>query len=116
MANEQNLRPCEYKLSKEEAKKGGINSAKARKRKKLLRESIDLLFNLPIRSSKTKEQLKALGIDDEEMNNQMALIIAMYHQALKGDVQAFNTLRDTAGQKPVEKVETTERPIIKDDI
>ena len=31
MANEQNLRPSEYKLSQEEAKKGGINSGKARR-------------------------------------------------------------------------------------
>lgn len=37
MANEQNLRPSEYKLSQEEAKKGGINSGKTRKRKADLR-------------------------------------------------------------------------------
>lgn len=38
MANEQNLRPSEYKLSQEEAKKGGINSGKTRKRKADLRK------------------------------------------------------------------------------
>ena len=37
MANEQNLKPSEYKLSQEEAKKGGINSGKTRKRKADLR-------------------------------------------------------------------------------
>ena len=35
MANEQNLRPSEYKLSQEEAKKGGKASAEARRRKPL---------------------------------------------------------------------------------
>lgn len=38
MANEQNLRPSEYKLSLEEAKKGGINSGKARREKADLRK------------------------------------------------------------------------------
>lgn len=38
MANEQNLRPSEYKLSQEEAKKGGVASGKARREKANLRK------------------------------------------------------------------------------
>lgn len=38
MANEQNLRPSEYKLSQEEAKKGGVASGKARRQKANLRK------------------------------------------------------------------------------
>ena len=34
MPNEQNLKPSEYKLSQDEAKKGGIASGKARREKK----------------------------------------------------------------------------------
>lgn len=119
MANEQNLIP-NVTLSKEEAEKlgraGGIASGKARRKKKLIKDNIELLLSLPIKNTKTKEQLKQLGIDDDEMNNQMALVIAMYQKAMKGDVQAFNTLRDTIGQKPIEKVETTEVPKIVDDV
>ena len=37
MANEQNLRPCEYQLSREEAKKGGKASVEARRRKKAVK-------------------------------------------------------------------------------
>ena len=116
MANEQNLRPGEYPLTVEEQKKGGIASGKARRKKKLIKDNIELLLSLPIKSTKTKEQLKQLGIDDDEMNNQMALVIAMYQKAMKGDVQAFNTLRDTIGQKPIEKTEVTEVPKIIDDV
>lgn len=116
MANPENLKPCEYKLSKEEAKKGGINSGKVRREKRMIKDNIELLLSLPIKSGKTKEQLKQLGIDETEMNNQMALVIAMYQKALKGDVQAFNTLRDTLGQKPVEVHEVKEIPKIVDDI
>lgn len=39
MANEQNLRPCEYKLTKEEQKKGGIKSGESRRRKANLRKA-----------------------------------------------------------------------------
>ena len=116
MANESNLIPEAHKLTVEEQSAGGKASGKARKQKKLIRENIELLLGLPIKSTKTKEQLRQLGIDETEMNNQMALVIAMYQKALKGDVNAFNTLRDTLGQKPIERVETKEVPRIIDDI
>lgn len=119
MANEQNLIP-NTTLSKEEAEKlgraGGIASGKARREKRLIKDNIELLLSLPIKNAKTKDQLKALGIDDNEMNNQMALVIAMYQKAIKGDVQAFNTLRDTIGQRPIEKTEVSQIPIINDDV
>ena len=111
-----NLHPAEYKFTKEQMSKGGIASGKARKEKKLIKENIELLLSLPIKSNKTKEQLKELGIDETEMNNQMALVIAMYQKALKGDVQAFNTLRDSIGQGVVNKVAIQEVPQIIDDI
>lgn len=119
MPNIENLKP-NTTLSKEEAKelghKGGIASGKARREKKMIKDNIELLLGLPIKNNKMKDNLKALGIDETEMNNQMALVIAMYQKALKGDVQAFNTLRDTIGQKPVEVQEVREVPKIVDDI
>ena len=39
VANEQNLRPGEYQLSKEEAKKGGIKSGESRRKKADLRKA-----------------------------------------------------------------------------
>lgn len=81
-----------------------------------MKEQLELLFSLPIKSDKVKAQLKELGIEDSEMNNQMALLIAMYQKALKGDVNAFNSLRDSSGNKPVEVQEIIEKPIIEDNI
>ena len=45
MANVQNLRPCEYKLSQEEAKKGGQRSGASRRRKAELKKSVQDLLN-----------------------------------------------------------------------
>lgn len=116
MANIENLRTPTTEEARDIGRKGGIASGKARQQKKLIKDNIELLLSLPIKNNKTKEQLRQLGIEESEMNNQMAMVIAMYQKVLKGDVQAFNTLRDTLGQKPVEVQEVREVPKIIDDI
>ena len=35
----------------------------------------------------------------------MAMIISIWNKALKGDIQAFNSIRDSVGEKPTDKVE-----------
>lgn len=100
----------------EAGKKGGKASGEARRRKKLMREQMEILLTLPIKSRKIKQQLHDLGIDDTELNNQMALVVSMYQKALKGDTRAFEILRDTIGEKPVEVQEVHEVPQIVDDI
>lgn len=54
-----------------------------------------------------KAKMQELGIADEDQTNQMAMTIAMFGEAMKGNVQAFNSLRDTMGEKPVAKAEIT---------
>lgn len=98
------------------AKKAGIASGKARRRKKQIKEDIELLLSLPIKNDRLKNQLKALGIEDDELTNQMAMTIAMWQKAIKGDVSAFNSLRDTIGQKPIDVQQVQEVPVIKDDL
>jgi hypothetical protein len=105
MNNEDNLIPFSER-SKEEARelgrKGGIASGEARKKKKLFKEHIELLLSLPLKDKKAIKQLESLGIDIDNIDNQMAMVISMWQKALKGDVNAFNTLRDTVGEKPKE--------------
>lgn len=109
MANEQNLRPGEYKLSQEEAKKGGIKSGEARRRKKTMKEQAELLLSLSVQNPKLKKAMEGLGIKKDEQTNQMAMIIAMMNKAIsKGDVQAFNTLQATIGEKPKEEIKITD--------
>lgn len=93
MANEQNLRPSEYKLSQEEAKKGGIASGESRRRKKLLRECLEELLEKEIS-----------GKGGQTMTGAEAVSVKLFQKALRGDLRAFELLRDTAGQKPVDKV------------
>lgn len=92
MPNEQNLKPIKKgELSKEEAKKrgsiGGKKSVEARREKKLLKEELMLLL--------------AQG------NTQAKISLALIEEAIKGNVKAFEVIRDTIGEKPVNKQEVT---------
>ena len=114
MANEQNLRPCEYKLSQEEAKKGGINSGKARRAKKTLREIGDMLGGLDIKSEKNKQILRDAGVCDEDMIEDVAMMFQLKTKASKGDTKAIELLAKIRGQLAVEvKAEVQEfKPLI----
>lgn len=95
MANEQNLRPCEHKFTQEEAKKGAQKSAEARRKKRDLKLAMQALLEADVKDKKT----------GETMSGAEAIAMAQYRKALKGDAKAFELVRDTSGQKPVEKVE-----------
>lgn len=98
MANEQNLRPCEYKLSKEEAKKGGINSGKARRRKKSLKELGDMIGSLKVKSEKNKAIMREAGIEDEDMIRDTAMLFMLEAKAEKGDTNAIALIAKIRGQ------------------
>lgn len=119
MSRLDNLVPIEH-LSNDEAKRrgsaGGKASGEARRKKKTIKETINLMLSMPIINDKTKKQMQQLGYTDEDMINQTALVLAMYKKALNGDVSAFNTLSDRSGEVITQKVEKTDVPIIKDDI
>ena len=94
MANEQNLRPSEYKLSQEEAKKGGLASVEARRRKKDLRLALELLLEKDFQDKETGKTVSGADL----------ISFQLFKKATKGDVRAFETIRSTVGQDPVQKV------------
>lgn len=79
----------------ENGAKGGIASGEARRKKRDLKLAIQALLEADVKDKKT----------GEVMSGAEALVAAQYRKALKGDTKAFEVLRDTSGQKPVEKVE-----------
>ena len=97
-ANEQNLRPSEYKLSLEEAKKGGINSGIARRQRKTLAQIGDMIGNLDIKSEKNRAILRDAGIDDEDMINDVGMLFRLNLKAQQGDTRAIELLAKLRGQ------------------
>lgn len=107
MANEKNLLRAENLTSdqlRDRARKGGIASAKAKRERKQIKEQLELLLSLPIKDKITKAEIRKLGIDTENIDNQMAMVISMWQKAIKGDVSAATFIRDTLGEKPDSKV------------
>lgn len=97
MANEQNLRPCEYKLSQEEAKKGGINSGKARREKRDRHKRIQELFALAVKDPKLKDNLAKLGIDVTDADLETAADARVMVELLKrGDYKAWQAMKSEA--------------------
>lgn len=100
--NINNLSPIQ---SNEEARKkgsaGGKKSGEARRQKRLLKDTLEAMLEVKDKKGNTMQD---------------AICIALFKRANCGDTKAFEIIRDTIGQKPVEKVETIEKPIINDDI
>ena len=88
-----NLIPGGHKLTLDEQKAGGIASGIARRKKKDFREACIALLE-----AETTDEAGNIvtGYD--------IVINSMFMQAKLGNVKAFEALRDTAGQKPVDKV------------
>ena len=94
---------------KEQARKAGIASGKARQRKRALRDMLqDLLGSELPPEDEVRKTLEDLGI---EATQEAAIGLAMIQKARKGEVEAARYLRDSAGEKISEgiKLETTNR-------
>ena len=94
--NEQNLKPFGERTEKEQReiqRKGGIASGKARAEKRDLRKALELLLEQTFTDKKGVTRTGAQAITEK-----------LFSEVMKGNVRAFEVLRDTVGQKPVEKV------------
>ena len=92
---------------RENGRKGGIASGEAKRKKKAMRETLDVLLAMPMKSGKFAdiESIKNFAaLKGKNINVQEAMIISMLQRAMKGDVKAAEWIRDTAGQKPVENM------------
>lgn len=107
MANEQNLRPSEYKLSQEEAKKGGINSGIARRKKKEFRELFEKML------SEDGGVLNGEKVSRKDMVTAKAIQVLLSEKTTDRDfLKAFEIVRDTIGEKPVDQVEQLNTDIV----
>lgn len=112
MANEQNLiknserTPSERR---ENAKKAGEASGKARRKKANLKKAFETILKAEVASPNVKKQLEELGFDS---TNEMALAMVIMQKAMKGNVRAFeqiSKLTTTDAKDTLDKKEQKER-------
>ena len=78
-------------------KKGGIESGIARRRKKSLKEAADLFLSLPVSDKRTRNKIARCGVDPEDIDNQMAMVIGLTLAATSGDARAGRLIADLLG-------------------
>lgn len=109
MANEQNLKVPSSKEARENGKKGGVASGKARRKKANLKKAFETILQAEVASPNVKKQLEELGFDS---TNEMALAMVMMQKAMKGNVRAFeqiSKLTTTDAKDTLDKKEQKER-------
>ena len=99
------------RLSHDEAtkngSKGGKASVEARRRKKTMREALEMMLFHTELNEQTKQMLEAEGISRKEMNHQMVITRSLIAKAESGDVQAYNAICAMIGEKPTDKMEVS---------
>lgn len=118
MANADNLkgRGLDSRTSSEQreiARKGGQASGAARRRKKALREASKILADMPVTDKTFRRKMELLGVPEEDATYQMAVVVAILMQAIKGNVNAACFLRDTIGEAPSDQIRREELKLSK---
>jgi hypothetical protein len=83
---------------KEIAKKGGIASGVARRKKRSMREVLKMLKDMPVKDRKIIAQLQAAGIDDKDMTIGAAMAFSAIIHAMKGNGQMMKLVLDVMGE------------------
>ena len=116
MPNEKNLIPMDQR-SKSEARElgrnGGIASGVSRRRKRSLKEAADLYLSLPVSDRKMWNKISRRGVDPEDIDNQMAMIIGLTMAATAGDAKAAKVIVDLLGED-ARSEEAAVHPLVSD--
>ena len=120
MPNEKNLMPIQEVNSNrtreqhsEDSRKGGIASGVARRRKRSLKEAADLYLSLPVYDRRSWNRIARDGVDPDDIDNQMAMIIGLTIAATAGDAKAAKIIVDLLGED-AHSEEAAVHPLVSD--
>lgn len=88
---------------RENGRKGGIASGEAKRKKKLMKETLELLLGLPLNNKKCHdiEDIQSFAqLKGKNVTVEAAIMIKQVQRALAGDLPSAEFVRDTSGQKP----------------
>ena len=82
--------------ARERGRKGGKRSGEVRRYRKTLREDLEELLSVKVTDS-----------DGRKRTRQEVIALALILRAMRGDVRAFEVIRDTIGERPVDQHEVS---------
>ena len=62
-----------------------------------MKQKMQLLLSLPA-ADNDQAELSAMGVDPEDMDNEMVLVKALFLAAAEGDTKAFDRIQDVLGR------------------
>ena len=90
---------------REISRKGAYAAAAAKRKKKTMREALEMLMYNTKLNEQAKSMLRAEGVENvDDLNHQMVITRSLIAKAEAGDVQAYNAICAMIGEKPAEKV------------
>ena len=112
--NEENLKRLSPNEARENGSKGGKASAEVRRRKKCFKEVVNGMLAEKASPELVEELARAvMKKAKKNMTLDEAIAVAQIIKAIKGDTQAATWVRDTAGEKPTDKIEHDAAPGVK---
>lgn len=116
MPNEKNLIPFDRRTEEEQRdirSAGGKASGVSRRRKRSLKEAADLYLSLPVADRRTWNKIARRGVDPEDIDNQMAMVIGLTMAATAGDAKAAKVIVDLLGED-AHSEEAAVHPLVSD--
>ena len=84
-----NLRPFTAETARENGRKGGYASAKAKRKRADLKKAMQTLLSMDVASEAARKQLEELGF---EATNETLLAFTTFQQAIKGNQRAVENV------------------------
>lgn len=84
-------------------RKGGLASGEAKRKKKAMRETLEVLLDMPLNGKKcyNVEDIQSFAqLKGKNVTVETAIMIKQIQRALAGDLPSAEFIRDTSGQKP----------------
>lgn len=92
--NDGNLKRPSSDEARELGRRGGVASGAARRRRKALREALDVYLSLPVQDKRSLNRLLRAGVDEDDADTQMLIVASLVQRAIDGNVRAAKLIFD----------------------
>lgn len=103
-----NLRTLTPEEAKENGRKGGLAAHKTTRARKTFKDIAKQLLEMQAPDKIAKKIITEFPeLDTGKVTQRTVMLAAQLRKARAGNTKAFEVIRDTAGEKPIEQVETS---------
>lgn len=106
--NDGNLKRPSSDEARELGRRGGVASGIARRRRKALREALDVYLSLPVQDKRSLNRLLRAGVDEDDADTQMLIISSLVQRAIDGNVRAAKLIFDLVADDSAQTLDERE--------